>query len=327
MIGVLASALVVAWPLTAALSMPEAIRIRVVSILLTIVACVAVAFSPSPRQRWVVGLLAAASTVAAMLMIGTHLRAQGVCLARDERGDIVVIGTEYTAEGLVYRSHNSSLPVSEMLNDTGQSADLLWTHESIARCRLLVGWLGPLAIPFLAAAAALIAARTRGSYALVAPVTSVQAPTPAGTPAAIATRLRYDAFISYRRLDRERAERLTEELEARGFRVAIDFRDFRPNEPVLVEMERCILESRFVLCVITANYASSGFTTEEALMTRLLDLTERRNRIVPLIFERVPLPAWLAGLVGVNFMSDAQIDPVEKLTTLLKIQEERGLTP
>jgi hypothetical protein len=131
----------------------------------------------------------------------------------------------------------------------------------------------------------------------------------------------YDAFVSYRRLDRERAEALVETLESRGFRLAIDFRDFRPNETVLAEMERCIVESRFVLCVITANYGSSGFTNEEALMAKLLDLTERRNRIVPLIFEQVPLPAWLGGLVGINFTSAAQIDPIEKLVSLLSVRD------
>jgi hypothetical protein len=129
--------------------------------------------------------------------------------------------------------------------------------------------------------------------------------------------VRYDAFISYRRLDRERAESLVEELESRGFRIAIDFRDFRPNEQVITEMERCIRESRFVLCVITEQYASSGFTTEEASVARLLDLIERRNRIVPLVFDKVPMPAWLQGLVGIDFGPQAQADPIERLVALL----------
>ena len=86
---------------------------------------------------------------------------------------------------------------------------------------------------------------------------------------------------------------------------------------VLTEMERCVLESRFVLLVVTRHYLESGFTTEEARIAALLDAIERRNRIVPLMFERVPLPTWLQGLVGIDFTDAAQIDPIEKLQHLL----------
>jgi len=313
-IGVLAAAVVIVWPLTSALPLPETIRIRVVCVAVTSLTCVAVGLV-SPRRRWTLDLFAIVSALAAVGMLAAAFQAQGICLAHDDEGRPVVIGSEYTARGREYLGRSPATSVDDLLLDVGLQPDIAWTPASIARCRVFVGWIGPLAIPLLAAAAALVAVRSRGSYALVAPASSA----PAATAAAASSPVRrYDAFISYRRLDRERAERLTEEIEARGYRVAIDFRDFRPNEPAIVEMERCILESRFVLCVITADYNSSGFTNEEALMTRLVDLTERRNRIVPLVFERVPLPLWLQELVGINFMSDAQIDPIEKLMTLLE---------
>ena len=315
-IAAVASALVFAWPLTPALSTAESFRIRLVSCLATILACVAVGFSPPLKRRWILDVLAGAGALAGAAMIWPHLQAQTTCVG-DYAGQPIVIGHEYSAAGFEYLRHNPGQSVADMLLDVRGTPDLLWTAASIARCRFLVGWSGPLAIALFAAAVALIAVRSRGSYARVAPAPH---PPPSAAPGPDAQR-RYDAFISYRRLDRERAEWLAEEIEARGYRVAIDFRDFRPNEPVLVEMERCVLESRFVLCVITAQYASSGFTSEEALMARLLDLTERRNRIVPLIFERVTMPVWLQGLVGITFMPDAQIDPIDKLVTLLATPE------
>ena len=100
-------------------------------------------------------------------------------------------------------------------------------------------------------------------------------------------------------------------------RIAIDARDFSANENFLAEMERCIKQSRFVLCVVTAQYVLSEYTSEEAIIAKTLDLAERRKRLVPLIFERVDLPVWLHGLVGVDFTPAASVDPQERLVHLL----------
>ena len=113
---------------------------------------------------------------------------------------------------------------------------------------------------------------------------------------------------------------MLESLEGRGLRVAIDFRDFAPNEHFLSEMERCIKESRFVLCVVTAHYLDSEHTSEEAIISKTLDMAERRKRLVPLIFERVELPVWLHGLVGIDFTATAKVDPLERLLALLRTQ-------
>ena len=129
----------------------------------------------------------------------------------------------------------------------------------------------------------------------------------------------YDVFISYRHVEPDKAYacELLETLESRKLRAAIDFRDFRPNEHFLSEMERCIKESRFVLCVVTAAYLDSDHCSEEAIISKTLDMAERRKRIVPLIFERVELPVWLHGLVGIDFGESASVDPVERLIRLL----------
>jgi hypothetical protein len=107
-------------------------------------------------------------------------------------------------------------------------------------------------------------------------------------------------------------------LENRRLRVAVDIRDFAANEHFLTEMERCIKESRFVLCVITGTYLASDHTSEEAIIAKTLDMAERRKRVVPLIFERAELPVWLHGLVGIDFTQSATVDPFERLCELLQ---------
>jgi hypothetical protein len=126
-------------------------------------------------------------------------------------------------------------------------------------------------------------------------------------------------FVSYRHAepDRSNACELVEALEARQLRVAIDFRDFTPNEHFITEMERCIRESRFTLCVVTARYVDSDACSEEAIISKTLDLADRRKRLVPLIFERVELPVWLHGLVGIDFTDAATVDPIDRLLALL----------
>ena len=52
--------------------------------------------------------------------------------------------------------------------------------------------------------------------------------------------MRYDVFISYRHdgVDRDSPRQLVAALEADGYRVAIDERDFAANASFLQEMER-----------------------------------------------------------------------------------------
>jgi hypothetical protein len=300
------------WPLTPALAASDVLAAKVGTAMLTVMAGAASFLAGRRlRPRWRAALATAAGAGAVVLLIG-HVTAASVCIG-NHVGRLIVIGREYTKAGRLYIAQNPAETTSDHLLAAGGDVDSVWTAGSIARCRFRVSWGGLTAVPLFALAlAALVWGR---GAALAPPAVSGASALPASIPAA--TPIRYDAFISYRRLDKERAEALAEALEERGFQVAIDFRDFRPNVHVLTEMERCVLESRFVVLVITRHYLESGFTTEEARIAALLDAIERRNRIVPLMFERVPLPAWLQGLVGIDFTDAAQIDPMEKLEHLL----------
>ena len=189
----------------------------------------------------------------------------------------------------------------------------LWTGPSIARCRFWVGWGGLLPIALLAVCVAAIVARPRFRYGA----------RPGGAPTAPSASPRtpiYDAFLSYRHTepDKTYALQVLEALESRGLRAAIDVRDFRPNEHFVTEMERCVTQSRFVLCVITARYVDSDHCIEEAIISKTVDMAERSRRVVPLKFEPVVLPVWLHGLVGIDFTASADVEPVERLFGLVQ---------
>lgn len=133
--------------------------------------------------------------------------------------------------------------------------------------------------------------------------------------------LRYDVFLSYRRIepDRSFAIRLLRSLESDGLRVAIDELNFDPAESFITEMERCIRQSRFTLCLLSPRYLESGNTIEEAIIGKALSLSERRQRVIPIIFEAVERPIWLYDIVGIDFTRvDPLLDPLDRLKAYLK---------
>ena len=67
-------------------------------------------------------------------------------------------------------------------------------------------------------------------------------------------------------------------------------------------------------------YVDSDHCSEEAIISKTLDLADRRKRLVPLVFERVELPIWLHGLVGIDFTPPVGVDPIERLLALMKPQ-------
>ena len=132
--------------------------------------------------------------------------------------------------------------------------------------------------------------------------------------------LRYDAFLSYRRQepDKTHARQLLRDLEAAGYKVAIDERDFRAEQPFLVEMDRCIEESRFTLAVITPRYLESGNVEQEHIMVTVRDMRDRQRRLIPLTFEQTHLPNWLYVISGINFSDpDPLVPPLQRLQETL----------
>jgi hypothetical protein len=126
----------------------------------------------------------------------------------------------------------------------------------------------------------------------------------------------YDVFVSYRHEgeDQRFARELVAALEADGYRVAIDERDFPANASFLQEMERAIRQSRFTVAVISPRYLESGNTEEEAIITKVLDMGDRKRRLIPLVIEPVALPVWLYGIVGIDWTKrDPLVDPFDKL--------------
>ena len=298
-------------PLSTALDPADIRQARLIVIAMTIAVAAACAVSRGGRSvLWTA--IGGLSGCAAIGVLFVHLDAAAKCIATYD-GHPVIVGREYTSVAADYVSGNPGLAASDLLLDAGGVPERVWTASSISSCRFWTGWGGLLAVPLFVASLCAILSR-RGFRVLTSTgVAHGRAPAPQGQTAI------YDAFISYRHAepDRTHAVEILEALELRRLRVAIDFRDFSPNAHFLTEMERCIRDSRFVLCVITSRYLASGNTSEEALISKTLDLADRKMRLVPLFFEAVEVPTWLYGLVGIDFTEAAAVDPMARLLELV----------
>jgi hypothetical protein len=310
------AALAAVLPVSAAIDPGEVLRARVLGGVLTAAVAVGLGLVRGGRTAlW--SAIAAGLGIAGVVMIVGHVGAASQCVASYD-GRPILIGREYTDITAKYVRENPGLAPRDLLLDAGGVPDRLWTASSIAACRLWTGWAGLLSLPLFAGAVCALMAARGVRLGPAAPARQVPAASGVARPAV------YDAFLSYRHTepDRTHAEQILDALEARGLRVAIDVRDFVPNQHFLSEMERCIKESRFVLCIITPRYVESDHTNEEAVISKTLDMSERTKRLVPLIFERVQLPVWLHGLVGIDFTAAARVDPTERLLALVQSKRE-----
>jgi TIR domain-containing protein len=226
-------------------------------------------------------------------------------------GRAVLIGTELTDLGQRYRSINPQLPIEELLRDASGDSETVWTRQSISRCRVTMSWTYFLWLPLLI-------------VSVVSAVPAGKLSVPAAPAGAIAAReavaVRYDVFISYRHggADADVARQVLDALEADGYKVAIDERDFVASSSFLLEIERCIRESRYTVAIVSARYLESGNCEEEAIVTKVLDMSERRRRLIPFIIQPVELPVWLFNLVGIDCTKpDSLVDPLDKLKATL----------
>jgi len=308
-VALTAAAIAVLWPLSPALGSPDVLGARLYSVVITAVICATIALSKRLGSAvWTA--IAISSAAAGVITLLAHFDATASCVA-DYEGRSIVIGRTLSAHGAEYVTQNPGSSVSDLLLDAGGVPDRVWTMASIRTCRFWLSWGGLAVVPLFAACVSASIARRRFRFA----TTPSQIPRAASTASAPV----YDAFLSYRHAepDKTKACDILDALQARGLRVAIDVRDFRPNEHFLSEMERCIKESRFILCVVTSHYLDSDHCNEEAIISKTLDMTDRRKRLVPLIFEPVELPVWLHGLVGIDFTQSASVDPLDRLLALL----------
>ena len=132
---------------------------------------------------------------------------------------------------------------------------------------------------------------------------------------------KYDVFVSYSSANKEWVRKIfVPILEKAGLKVCDYYRDFDVGAPIVMEMERAILESRKTIPVLSPAYLKSGWTEFESLMFQTLDAANRNRRVLPVIFETCELPLRIKYMNCINFANPDDIDiEWERLSRALEV--------
>jgi hypothetical protein len=109
------------------------------------------------------------------------------------------------------------------------------------------------------------------------------APTPPPTDG-----FQYDVFISYRQQEPDKTwvrKTLVPKLKAEGIKVFIDYLNFRLGAPIVTEMERAVVQSRYTVGVLSPHYLRSNFTDLEGILAEHIGLEQSQRRFIGVMRE------------------------------------------
>ncbi|CAJ1080890.1 toll-like receptor 13 [Xyrichtys novacula] len=112
-----------------------------------------------------------------------------------------------------------------------------------------------------------------------------------GRKGAAGAKFQYDAFISYSCKDEAWVVgQLVPNLEtpARGLRLCLHHRDFRPGAAVVENIEAAIFNSRHTICVVTPNFLQSDWCSMEFQLASLRLLCDGSDVLLLVFLEEMP---------------------------------------
>ena len=100
--------------------------------------------------------------------------------------------------------------------------------------------------------------------------------------------------------------------------------DFRLGEPVINEMERAVVESRYTTAVLTPHYLSSNFTDFENVIAQYLGLEQSQRRFLGLLREPCKPRLGMGALYYLDMSDDDEFDlGVARLAAQLREPPDR----
>jgi hypothetical protein len=100
--------------------------------------------------------------------------------------------------------------------------------------------------------------------------------------------LPYDAFVSYRSQDPDKAwvrKKLVPRLKAAGLKVFVDHVDFRLGAPIVTEIERAVIQSRYTVGILSPSYVENNFTGLESVLAEHIGLEQSQLRFIGVMRE------------------------------------------
>jgi AAA-like domain/TIR domain len=117
----------------------------------------------------------------------------------------------------------------------------------------------------------------------------------------------YDLFISYSADDREWVlGTLLPKLSAANLKVSVSDHDFDIGVPRLINIERAVTQSRYILLILTPEWVESEWAEFEGILAQTKGATSRRWPVLPLQLKPCTLPDRIASLTFADFTRPAE---------------------
>jgi hypothetical protein len=188
---------------------------------------------------------------------------ESLCTAINASGRRVVIGTELNEHGQRYKQQNPVDDNNAILEALGgRGPETAWTPESIARCRVKLGFWGAFwpAMFVLAAVFGTGAAISRRSVSV--------RPKPRGV------------FLSYYHKDAGVASKLHQYLKDQGISVLIDSETMKPGERIQDFIAQSIEKSEVVVSLVSSGSLSSAWVASETIQSLHRNNWARQGRFI-----------------------------------------------
>jgi hypothetical protein len=133
----------------------------------------------------------------------------------------------------------------------------------------------------------------------------------------------FDVFISYRQKEPDRSwvrNKIIPVLQENNLKVFVDYKHFKLGAPIIKEMERGIVNSKYTLAVLSPAYLESNFTEFESLISEHLGLLNTQRRLIAIMKEYCKPRISIQSKLWLDFSTEhAFNENVERLITGLHL--------
>ena len=111
-------------------------------------------------------------------------------------------------------------------------------------------------------------------------------------------------FISYSWKDKAIAQKITDDLRARGIRVWIDTSELLPGDSLIQKISKGISDSEFIVMILSRNSQKSQWAQRELEIAFRQEREGSSVRFIPIRIDDSLIPSFLSDRVYIDFQND-----------------------
>jgi hypothetical protein len=111
------------------------------------------------------------------------------------------------------------------------------------------------------------------------------------------TKTMKDFFVSYNKADKQWAMWITQTLERAGYTATAQYKDFRPGNNFVLEMQQATVECKRTIAVLSDSYLKSTFTQPEWAAAFAQDPQGKKRTLIPVRVKKCDLEGLLPQII------------------------------